>query len=388
VSKNISCHICDSFDVKKFLSRKNVPVHQNLLFSDQKSAENATRGDLDLVVCKDCGFIFNESFDHSKISYGEKYDNSQDCSDYFNSYLESLVQKIIYGQKVRNCSIVEIGCGKGRFLRKLIEVKDWGNKGYGFDPSYMGDKTTFDGRLVFENKYYDLDCTNINTDVIICRHVIEHISKPLNLLGLVKKAVNSTKIAKIFFETPTVEWILENHVIWDFFYEHCSYFSKNSLKTAFEISGFNVDSVNTVFNGQYLWLEATSNDTIKMTKNPSPIPDLAIQFAVKENQLKGMFEKKIIGLTRGKVAIWGAGAKGVTFANLIDPKREYIDSFIDLNSNKHGKFIPGSGHPIISYKEIPSRGITDVIVMNPNYYSENLKLLQKSNLGVNLTNIN
>jgi len=88
----------------------------------------------------------------------------------------------------------------------------------------------------------------------------------------------------------------------------------------------------------------------------------------------------------GPIAIWGAGAKGVTFANLIDPKRECIDSIIDVNVNKQGKFLPGTGHLIINYKEIPSRKINKVILMNPNYYDEILNLLKESKIEIDLIN--
>ena len=46
-------------------------------------------------------------------------------------------------------------------------------------------------------------------------------------------------------------------MIWDFFYEHCSYFNAQSLQTAFEVAGFHVKRVAHVFGEQYVWLEAT-----------------------------------------------------------------------------------------------------------------------------------
>jgi hypothetical protein len=192
--------------------------------------------------------------------------------------------------------------------------------------------------------------------------------------------------ARVFFETPCVEWILRNQVIWDFFYEHCSYFTAKSLTTAFEAAGFQVESVRHIFEGQYLWLEATIPvEKPAITKNPTSIAVLANQFAASEQKLKEDWETKIQELaTKGKVALWGAGAKGVTFANLIDPERQWIDCIIDLNPKKQGNYIPGTGHPIVSYQEIASRGITAAVLMNPNYYAENLALLSEANLPINL----
>jgi hypothetical protein len=112
---------------------------------------------------------------------------------------------------------------------------------------------------------------------------------------------------------------------------------------------------------------------------------LAHNFATSEHELLKKWEIKIKKLaTKGKVALWGAGAKGVTFANLIDPMGQWIDCIIDLNPNKQGKYIPGTGHPIVSYQAIAERGIKTAILMNPNYYQENLALLIAANLTVDL----
>src|SRR5213078_3046347 len=92
-------------------------------------------------------------------------------------------------------------------------------------------------------------------DVVVCRHVIEHIPRPLDLLRAVRQAVAARPHARVCFETPCVEWVLRNQVVWDFFYEHCSLFSAASLATAFRAAGFEVTDVRHVFHGQYLWLE-------------------------------------------------------------------------------------------------------------------------------------
>ena len=380
------CPVCNSNLIAPFLVRGSVPVHQNLVMADIISALQINRGNLTIAVCEDCGFIFNQDFDGSKLSYGKEYDNTQTYSPSFESYISELARSLIYDKNVQNCSVVEVGCGKGSFLRKLVESEEWGNTGYGFDPSYVGAETVLDGRLKFEKRYYDSECANIHADVVVCRHVIEHIPDPLSLLFSVRQALVRSPHARVFFETPCVEWILRNQVIWDFFYEHCSYFTAESLATAFEVSGFQVESVEHKFEGQYLWLEATiAAQKPAVTKKPGFISILANQFATSERELISKWEIKIQELaSQGKVALWGAGAKGVTFANLIDPDRKWIDCIIDLNPNKQGKYIPGTAHPIVRYQDIADRGITTAILMNPNYHQENLVLLKASNLNIDL----
>jgi len=382
----MNCPICESKSLSEFLFREQVPVHQNLLMHDQTAAVGVPRGNLALVVCEGCGFVFNRDFDPQRVLYGEDYENTQACSPSFNEYLDGLVRHMILEQNVRDCHVVEVGCGNGLFLRKLVTYEGSGNSGYGFDPSYRGAESELDGRLRFETRYYDSECADVPADVIVCRHVIEHVPRPLGLLEDIKRALAHSPKARIFFETPCVEWILRNQVVWDFFYEHCSYFSAASLRTAFQAAGFEVQSAHHVFGGQYLWLEATlPTSDPPVWKQPGTIVAQAREFASSEARLKQDWSDKIKALASAeKVAIWGAGAKGVTFANLIDGSRRWLDCVVDLNKLKQGHYVPGTGHPIISYEDLTARSVSAAILMNPNYREENLALLRAANSDVRL----
>jgi len=380
------CPICDSKNVKSFLTRNEVPVHQNFLFEDKSSAINITKGKLSLVVCRECGFIFNQTFDFSKLRYGNLYDNTQDLSPLFEQHLKDIVQKLINKKNIKNCKIVEVGCGQGSFLRRLVENEEWNNVGYGFDPSYKGNESELGGRLKFAKKYYGPECADIKADIVVCRHVIEHVPKPVELLKTIRESLVQSKNPRVFFETPTVYWILKNQVIWDFFYEHCSYFNPNSIRTAFELAGFSVEAIDLVFGNQYMLIEASiAKNKVQVIKEPTDIYALTTVFSNSERQNLEKWKQNLKKLSKkGKIAIWGAGAKGVTFCNLFDPTFKMIDCVIDLNPNKQGKYIPGTGHPIVDYSEMQSRNITSIILMNPNYNDEVKELLQKSNQSIDL----
>lgn len=72
--------------------------------------------------------------------------------------------------------------------------------------------------------------------------------------------------------------------------------------------------------------------------------------------------------------------------NNIDPQHKFIDCVIDINENKQNKFIPGTGHEIVSFKDICMRGIDKIIVMNWNYEDEIKDLLDKHKIKVSLIN--
>ena len=221
----MNCPLCNG-ETRVFLTRGNVPVHQNLVCNTLEEALNVKRGDLELVKCE-CGFVFNQSFDESLLSYGNRYNNNQMASSAFNEYVDSIVDFL----DLEDEFVVEIGCGQGEFLLKL------GNKGVGYDPSYRG--SDLQNGVLFLKGYYD----GLEADIIVCRHVIEHVPDPVKL-------VESLNTQRVFFETPNLDWIIENDTWWDFFYEHCNYFNTKTLGRLFkDFEG----EVREAFGGQYLW---------------------------------------------------------------------------------------------------------------------------------------
>jgi len=384
------CPVCAAGEPLRFLHRTGVPVHQNLIVTDRRQARDVTRGTLSMVACTNCGFVSNEDFDLSLLSYGEDYDNTQSCSAYFEAYMDGLVEDLVERQGVRNATIVEVGTGKGVFLRKLVSYPGANNRGFGFDPSYVGPDSDLDGRLMFRRSYYDANCADVAADVVVSRHVIEHVPQPLELLKTVRMALVKSPKARVFFETPCVDWILRNRVVWDFFYEHCSLFTAQSLAWAFESTGFSVDSVSHIFGDQYLWIEAhVSDDKPIHLKSDGTTAALAKIYGEVEARLRDHWLRKLLALKkRGNVALWGAGAKGATFANMVDPDCELIDCVVDLNPKKQGGFIPGTGHPIVAPSMLPDRAVTSAVLMNPNYRQENLQLLNKAGIRLDLIDWN
>ena len=163
------------------------------------------------------------------------------------------------------------------------------------------------------------------------------------------------------------------------------------MRTAFEKTGFVVHSVSHVFGGQYLWLEAgladvsDVSDVSDVTVDAGGVPELAKRYAEEEARLCDEWRLRFVSLHgAGPVAVWGAGAKGTTFVHLVDPTRNMIDCVVDLNPNKQGKFVPGTGHPIVDMKELSMRGVRAAVLMNPNYREENERLLAAAGITVQL----
>jgi SAM-dependent methyltransferase len=386
-----TCPVCGSDSTFEFLRRPSVPVHQNLLLEDPTMARGLARGDLVMRLCERCGFGFNAAFCPDLLDYGQNYDNTQNWSPAFDRYVDDLVRDLVEVHGVRGCRIVEVGCGKGTFLKKLIAYPGAGNVGHGFDPSYVGPDTDLDGRVRFTRAFFDR-AADVRADVVMCRHVIEHVREPLHLLEAVRSGLEGSAGARVFFETPCLEWILRGQVPWDFFYEHCSLFTMGSLEAVLTRAGCGEIKVRHVFAGQYLWAQGRLDAPIaarcpeRVTPTwhgPVAVPQqlqvsrLARAFTLQERGLLHIWQDLLrYWGTSGPVAVWGAGAKGVTFCNLVDPHGKLLSFVIDVNPAKQGKFLAGTAHRIVGPDYLRREDVAAIIVLNPMYIEEIANQLQ------------
>jgi 2-polyprenyl-3-methyl-5-hydroxy-6-metoxy-1,4-benzoquinol methylase len=383
----LNCPLCAAPGGHEFLRRYRVPVHQNLMISDERAARSAPRGDIVLRTCIRCGFICNSAFHSEVLAYDRGYENTQACSPFFAAYLDGLVHHLLTEKGVRDCRIVEIGCGNGHFIRALVSAQGSANVGLGFDPAYRGPEVLLDGRLRFVSQAFDAAAVRNPADVAICRHVIEHVPDPVLFLRSVRTALGGSAPGRLFLETPDAAWILRNRVFWDFFYEHCSYFTAESLASALELAGFSVLHVRRTFGEQYLWVEASvAEDAVVPARNEAAcLVEACRAYAREEPRLIRAWLHHLDGLSAGSgVALWGAGAKGVTLANLLDADRTRIRCVVDLNPNKQGCYVPGTGHPIVGYRALPEYGVRSAVLLNPNYAQENRTLLEVEGLDIAL----
>lgn len=328
-----------------------------------------------IVLCRSCGFAFNSSFDLGLVPYGEGYENDQSKSERFANHMLEMAARVRASARGGPLRAVEVGCGQAQFLRLVLAANSApGDRAAGFDPSYAGGETP--GCEVYPAFFNANALQNIGftPNVIISRHVIEHIPDPLTFLAELRNALGLLPAVDIFFETPSIDWIFENGAFWDLCYEHCSYFTPGSLRFAFEAAGFAVSSVDPVFGGQYLWLSAATG---RRNAGLPPVDEThARDFVRATAQNQSQWREMLVKLrTEGKIAVWGAATKGATFVQDLDFDATLVDCLIDINPLKQNRFLPLTAHPVVDWQRALSRGISTIITTNPNYAAEILTLM-------------
>lgn len=385
VTKGI-CPVCSSKDITVFVEIPQVTVHCNLLWKTHSEALNVPKGDIKLGFCSDCNHIFNLVFKPELMVYDQSYENSLHFSSHFQSYAKSLATNLIKRYDLHNKDIIEIGCGKGDFLTLICELGN--NRGIGFDINSgpeESDKLSAKG-IMFVQDFYSNRYAHYKADLICCRHVLEHIYNPIEFLIQLRQTIGNRPNIAVFFEVPNVLFILRDLSIWDIIYEHCSYYSIYSLERLFTECGFKVCDLYETYEGQFLCVETLPIDRPAEfeQERKDGLKDITRQVATfqekycsKISDYKKKLERYVDeGL---RVVIWGAGSKGVTFLNtlVLNNQIEYI---VDMNPNKQGMYIPGTGQQIVSPEFLQKYKPDVVIIMNSIYENEIKQLTKK--LGI------
>jgi SAM-dependent methyltransferase len=365
------CPACGGGPMRSFFRMPSVPVFCNVLHESRAEALAAPRADIELGFCAGCGMIYNLAFDPRAVRYSPRYENALDHSPVFREYAEGAARRLVERYDLRGATIVEIGCGQGVFLGHLCAMG--GNEGLGFDPSFDPDRA---GPLPPSGQVRAR-----RVDLVCCRHVLEHLERPRSFLEDLHRNLEHAPHAVLFFEVPNALWTIEQMGVWDVIYEHCSYFTPGALRCLFGSSGFAPLAVDSAFGGQFLTIEARAGSpcdgardggTIELTGSGERVAELVEAFGAAFEQRVCTWRRRLARMRAdgSRAVVWGAGSKGVTFLNLLAADERVVSCVVDVNPHKHGRYIAGTGQPIIASADLPSRRPTHVIVMNPIYEAE------------------
>jgi SAM-dependent methyltransferase len=342
IMKNKNCKLLYQVD--------KLPIFQNRMYTTKAEAIACPRGDVWLVEDLDSGLIYNSQFNSELMQYDSAYQNEQALSSVFKEHLQ-LVSRII-DRSIGRSNLVEVGCGKGYFLEALLK---YGFDVTGFDPSYEGDNEHI------RCQHFE-PSSGILADGLILRHVLEHIEDPVNFLFQLSKA-NGAK-GRIYIEVPCFNWICDNRVWFDIYYEHVNYFRLTDFSRIF---GEVIESGH-LFGGQYIYVVAELS-SLRVPKRDYNDP----VFFPKD------FDSHLPKASNGNghsVAIWGGASKGVIFSLLMARVGIKVSIVIDINPAKQGLFLPATGLLVSSPDEVLSnlKAGSDLYVMNSNYLEEIKKI--------------
>lgn len=295
--KNPKCLICNSSNVKSFEALTSGFITERMY----SGAEQQTK----LFHCLDCGFAYYElrpaKTDMDKLYKGyrnsdyQKQRQKYDC--WYNEKINFAIGNNPVEVKTRKSNLSDI-LEKNIEINSIKTILDFGgDKGqYIPDLSRNIQKFVYDisGARTLENieKISDFDLLkNYSFDLIMCNHVLEHLSEPEKTIEDLKVLLNPT--GYIYLELPfdspfykkkfsNLKFLFNKYFKWSdifkhylnmrkgakYFHmqEHINFFTQESIEIMLKFLGFNVIS-NEIRNIDCGWQKADFICVLAKIKN-------------------------------------------------------------------------------------------------------------------------
>jgi SAM-dependent methyltransferase len=341
--------------------------------------------------CMACGFVFNDHvIDEQSLNQFYTKDNFYYTESSFGTGGNDLSRYATYITYLKpyihhESIMVDVGCGKGHFVKYLIDNGFKNASGVELDTK-MVEVAADQGIPVYEGSAFKLSFNTDPIDLLIYTHVFEHLQDLDDAVQQANKYLK--KDGLLFIEVPNASKY-SNARVFDFFWlsiaEHINHFSSYYLELLLEWHGYEI---------------VTTSETIIPYNNPSyGYPSLKMLFRkndlkkglpveieynellrnrmdlyiAKENYhiLKHKHLMSKLKMARTDVFIWGIGIEFFILSTFTDLLNCNIEALIDKNVDKQRMTV--NGNKIVSPEHLKNAKSSSVVLLTSVFNNAKMK---------------
>ena len=314
---------------------------------------------LDFVRCTACGHVFNASFDYNQVPYSQVEYRTFNRGGLWTDFLESVAGEV-RRRLPASPAIVEIGYGDASFLEALAAGLANG-RFIGFDPH--GAMPADASRLDLRRELFDpgRHLAEFAPDLIVSRHVLEHLSDPLAFIQHICLAAACLgQRPMMYLEVPCIDRALDAGRTEDFFYEHNSHFTTASFCRMLERTGARLEALGHGYEGEVVYAFVRLEAAGESIGNGLA----ALRFLAAAGRARQRIAQQLTALYQSgkRVAFWGGTGRAAAFINAHGADAERFPTVVDSDRLKAGSYVPGSGQ-LIRFRDWLIEHPADVIVI-------------------------
>jgi hypothetical protein len=286
--------------------------------------------------------VYNNEFRYEEVPYARKPNLMFNRGVGWRAHLEKtcgVIGNYVGDEPV----VVEIGCGEGHLLCSLAERLP-GGRFIGFDPNAS---INTGGGFEARNEQFvaHKHLAEYEPDLVISRHVLEHLMNPLGFLQSMAFAAAATGIETLLYiEVPCIDRVFETGRTVDFYYEHNSQFTTESFAQMLYRSTGAVQMLSHGYNREVICGVVKLGGAAESVKHALR----AGEFRQKARQAREVISSQLAELAGSgkRVAIWGGTGKAAAFMNCYGVDARRFPLVVDSDPEKAGTFVPGQGQEI------------------------------------------
>lgn len=265
-----------------------------------------------------------------------------------------------------NAKVLEIGCFDGAFLSLFT-----GCELYGCEPNPMGRMAEEHHHVRVIPRYFSAsDFTPASFDLIVMRHLIEHLPDPLTIINECRSILQPN--GGLLIETPNIEHTFDNHVVGNLSHQHLHYFSRVSLPALLARAGLRVAAHACCDFRQFVLAIPDDGASTAILAD-----GYAEVIAHKMTRYVGRLSSFHSDLSEWRVrhkrpiAIWGASsiATGIVYTGKL--LLEDIAFLVDVDPRKRGMVLPGT-QAVVDTPNRLARGEVDTVLIASDFFKNEI----------------
>lgn len=339
-----------------YVCRDMPAVSQDLPTKDNVSQDRAV--DLNLRQCSGCGLV---QFDCEPVPYYKDSTRAGERSKVLIDLRREQYKHLIETYGLQGKKILEIGAGKGGFLKTLKEMTEYGVQEYGVehDPGFVRIAREKEGVNVFQGDPEDAGTVveGAPFDAFVSFAYPARLPDPNAMLQLASRNLVPGGVGLVM--VPSLEHLLKHGGFFDIVRDHIAYHSKDTLQFLLQKNGFDVMERGEA--GQYyIYAIVRKRQPVDLRAYWSDVEPLT-------KELRQFVQERTQG--GKKLAVWCAGHFAFTALSVagIGGDVAYI---IDNAEFKKGRFAPGSHVPIYGPEHYKQEPVDAILILGPIYVDE------------------
>jgi SAM-dependent methyltransferase len=347
-----SCAACGGADLDQFLDLGASPI------ADAYTAtadEVSPTYPLQVAVCAKCRLVQLLEVVDGQTLFGTGYSFYSSASPPLSAYHERYARDVLarHGDLAER-GVVEVGCNDGDLLRHFDP-----DQSIGIDPAVGPTAAARERGLTVETRPFtaafaaELRGAFGAQGIVIANHVLAHVEDVADVLAGVHTLLAEDGLA--FVEVQYLPDLLVNNAFDLVYHEHRNFFALSSLQQAAGRTGLHVVDAR---------LTDRQGGSLRVTLARQAVRSAAADailasegwldnFAAYEG-MQGRAERirarlwDLLAEQSGITAVYGAPAKATTLLNFCGLTAAELPWCVDTTPAKQGRFIPGTGIPIVS----------------------------------------